>query len=128
MGAFRKETFETLNGFSNQFWGWGGEAEEMSLRIEKIWKRQLQMNKSIGQFHEQVHEARESNNPQMMDSYSLIDFSACSANRSEHDGLNNLYFEKISDDNFHLIRKITVDLKYGDQSHEPRVLCPGDRI
>ena len=30
-----------------------GEAEEMSLRIGKIWKRQLQMNKSIGQFHEQ---------------------------------------------------------------------------
>lgn len=22
--AFRKETFVTLNGFSNQFWGWGG--------------------------------------------------------------------------------------------------------
>ena len=64
----------------------------------------------------------------MMDSYSLIDFSACSANRSEHDGLSNLYYEKISDENFHLIRKITVDLKYGDQSHEPRVLCPGDRI
>ena len=25
--AFRKETFETLNGFSNQFWGWGGKKD-----------------------------------------------------------------------------------------------------
>ena len=25
--AFRKEAFEKLNGFSNQFWGWGGKKD-----------------------------------------------------------------------------------------------------
>ena len=31
-GAFRKEDFEKINGFSNQFWGWGGEDDDLYRR------------------------------------------------------------------------------------------------
>ena len=30
--AFRKEHFEEINGFSNRFWGWGGEDDDLFLR------------------------------------------------------------------------------------------------
>ena len=31
--ALTKEQFESLNGFSNSFWGWGGEDDEMASRF-----------------------------------------------------------------------------------------------
>lgn len=30
--AMKKEQFETVNGFSNEFWGWGGEDDDMAYR------------------------------------------------------------------------------------------------
>ena len=31
-GAFKKEDFEMINGFSNHFWGWGGEDDDLYRR------------------------------------------------------------------------------------------------
>lgn len=28
-GAFLKKDFENINGFSNEFWGWGGEDDDL---------------------------------------------------------------------------------------------------
>lgn len=33
VSAINREHFELLNGFSNSFWGWGGEDDDMSNRI-----------------------------------------------------------------------------------------------
>lgn len=33
VSAITREHFERLNGFSNSFWGWGGEDDDMSNRI-----------------------------------------------------------------------------------------------
>lgn len=33
VSAITKEHFKLLNGFSNSFWGWGGEDDDMSNRI-----------------------------------------------------------------------------------------------
>ena len=32
VGAFTKEQFEKINGFSNKFWGWGGEDDDLYKR------------------------------------------------------------------------------------------------
>ena len=32
VGAFSREHFELVNGFSNEFWGWGGEDDDLYTR------------------------------------------------------------------------------------------------
>lgn len=32
VGAFKREDFEKINGFSNLFWGWGGEDDDLYAR------------------------------------------------------------------------------------------------
>ena len=32
VGSFTKEQFENINGFSNKFWGWGGEDDDLYRR------------------------------------------------------------------------------------------------
>ena len=32
--AFTKEQFKLVNGYSNQFWGWGGEDDDLYKRVE----------------------------------------------------------------------------------------------
>ena len=32
--AIRRSQFEDINGFSNEFWGWGGEDDDLNNRLE----------------------------------------------------------------------------------------------
>ena len=34
--SFSQEMFEAINGFPNNFWGWGGEDDEMYKRIKQV--------------------------------------------------------------------------------------------
>ena len=34
--AFSKDQFEKVNGFSNQFWGWGGEDDDLAMRVRSF--------------------------------------------------------------------------------------------
>lgn len=75
------------------------------------------------------HAWREQTNNPMMDRDALSSFANCSAARSELDGLSNLVYEKLADENYHVIRKITVDLKYGERPPlKAEFLCEGDMI
>ena len=33
--SFTKETFTKLNGYSNQYWGWGGEDDDLQVRLKE---------------------------------------------------------------------------------------------
>ena len=35
VGAFKKADFQKVNGFSNLFWGWGGEDDDLFARYSK---------------------------------------------------------------------------------------------
>jgi hypothetical protein len=42
--AFSEEQFRKINGFPNNFWGWGGEDDEMGVRVDRV---QLQRMKPV---------------------------------------------------------------------------------
>ncbi len=34
--SFTSQQFEAINGFPNNFWGWGGEDDEMAVRVKAV--------------------------------------------------------------------------------------------
>ena len=42
--------FRQLNGFSNQFWGWGGEDDDMRVRIRKLKLRVERYSPNIARY------------------------------------------------------------------------------
>ncbi|XP_046859387.1 beta-1,4-galactosyltransferase 6-like isoform X1 [Xenia sp. Carnegie-2017] len=50
VGAFTKEQFENINGFSNKFWGWGGEDDDLYKRILAAHYTLSRPSMSIGRY------------------------------------------------------------------------------
>ena len=48
--AIRREHFEAINGVSNQFWGWGGEDDDMRRRIVRIGLNITKADPLIGRY------------------------------------------------------------------------------
>ena len=51
----------------------------------------------------------------------------CSAKRSRYDGLNTVDFDILEEQNYYLIRNITVDLKF-TTTRQPEKMCPTDKV
>ena len=48
--AINTDTFRRLNGFSNTFWGWGGEDDDMGVRIKKLGLKVERYDKNIAKY------------------------------------------------------------------------------
>ncbi len=48
--AFSEEQFRKINGFPNTFWGWGGEDDEMMLRVQKCQFKPVHPSEGDGTF------------------------------------------------------------------------------
>ena len=48
--AIPTNIFRQLNGFSNQFWGWGGEDDDMRVRIRKLKLRVERYSPNIARY------------------------------------------------------------------------------
>nr|VFK19238.1 MAG: N-terminal region of glycosyl transferase group 7 [Candidatus Kentron sp. LPFa] len=89
--SFAAEQFETLNGYPNDFWGWGGEDEELYHRI--VDHDMVISRPTIGAFKELEH----------VDSKTLPDFVnrerfqsiAEREGKSSNNGLSNLQIEQL---------------------------------
>jgi len=88
VGAFKREDFEKINGFSNLFWGWGGEDDDLYARIRARGFKLTRPSMMIGRytmikiFHFQSHGA----DPNRMN---LLQNSA---SRMDSDGLSTLKY------------------------------------
>lgn len=104
---FNYSDFEKVNGYSNQYWGWGYEDEDMSNRIEKSG---LQLTSRPGMFLSLPHQRADENSPSV-----ALNRKRCSALildylSLEEDGLNTMKYKVISEKHDKQISHILVDL------------------
>lgn len=105
-GSFSREHFELINGFSNKFWGWGGEDDDLYNRIAakklKLTRPSMQLGryKMIKMFHH-------SSKPDPDRFAKLRD----SAQRMGSDGLNSLVYTVVNITEYRLYTLISVDVK-----------------
>jgi len=77
--------FQKVNGFSNMFWGWGGEDDDMSNRIRHHGYNITRYPENIARYKMLTHR-KQTANPKRRD------FLNTGAKRFETDGLNSLQY------------------------------------
>ena len=106
--VFSKQLFYAVNGYSNEYWGWGGEDDDMLLRVEKIGLRLQRPDKSkfISLAHEHalnLPDAKKTHKNNCTYLNSAYDYSK--------DGLNTLKYEELSTEEIEKgVFKIKVDI------------------
>ena len=78
--------FKTVNGFSNSFWGWGGEDDDMSNRLKHVGYHIARYPVNIARYTMLTHK-KEKANPKRYEKLSI------GAKRYDIDGLNSLKYK-----------------------------------
>jgi predicted glycosyltransferase involved in capsule biosynthesis len=109
---FPKEDFIKINGFSNEYWGWGAEDDDLRLRCDI---KNLEVQRKQGRFHSLPHKKIEmKDRPQKSAGYidnvqRLSKFRSQNYNQQlqtlQNDGLNNVK-------NYYSIKKISLNKDY----------------
>lgn len=100
--SFKKNDFVQINGFSNEYWGWGGEDDDLYFRIKKS---KLPFIRKNCTFDSLLHN-REINQEDYQKNYNRLH----SHYDYQKDGLSNLSYSMISKENINsFTEKIKVD-------------------
>jgi len=96
-----KEDFQRVNGFSNQYWGWGGEDDDLRKRFDLTWT--ISWGRRMGRYHsiERVafhyplaHEdVKRAGNPQYRENCKRLGFAERLSYDPRMDGLSDLKYE-----------------------------------
>lgn len=93
VSAMTVKQFRTVNGFSNSFWGWGGEDDDMSNRLKHVGFHIARYPINIARYTMLSHK-KEKANPKRYEKLNT------GSKRFDSDGLNSLHYRLIN-----LIRK-----------------------
>ncbi|XP_052892736.1 beta-1,4-N-acetylgalactosaminyltransferase bre-4 [Anopheles moucheti] len=93
VSAMTEKQFRMVNGFSNSFWGWGGEDDDMSNRLKHVGFHIARYPVNIARYTMLNHK-KEKANPKRYEK--LVN----GAKRFDSDGLNSLHYQLVN-----LIRK-----------------------
>ncbi|XP_054721966.1 beta-1,4-N-acetylgalactosaminyltransferase bre-4-like [Uloborus diversus] len=88
VSALTKKHMETVNGFSNEFWGWGGEDDDMANRIKFHGLQILRYKANIARYTMLKHK-KDDPNP---DRYNKL---YKGKSRFKKDGLSNLKYKRL---------------------------------
>lgn len=102
--ALTPKQYQLINGFSNRFWAWGGEDNDLSMRVRKAGFTIFRGNSSTAKFTSLEHKHAEIN-PQR---YERVKEGEKYWNKS---GLSDLVYEKMSITEEPLFTHITVQFK-----------------
>ena len=98
--CFRADTFRNLiNGYSNNFWGWGGEDNELAFRLQSL---HLEISYNIAVFDSLPHKPNGTFDP--------AKWRQALQPRAEDDGYNNCTYEVLAIERYDFYTKITVNL------------------
>uniref|UniRef100_A0A915Q2Y6 Beta-1,4-N-acetylgalactosaminyltransferase n=1 Tax=Setaria digitata TaxID=48799 RepID=A0A915Q2Y6_9BILA len=87
--AIRAEQFLTMNGFSNSYWGWGGEDDDLSTRVTSVGYKIMRYPTEIARYQMIKHKS-EMKNPINRCRYDLL---AKTKMRQQTDGISSLKYE-----------------------------------
>ncbi|KAJ0174766.1 hypothetical protein K1T71_009874 [Dendrolimus kikuchii] len=103
VSALTLEQFVKVNGFSNKYWGWGGEDDDMALRLKKVNYHLSRYKSSIATYVMLDHK-KSVPNPKR---YQLLSQAIKSF---QNDGLSTLEYELVQVVQFHLYTHVLVNL------------------
>lgn len=101
--AIRAEHFRQLNGFSNLYWGWGGEDDDMSKRIRSHGLKIIRYPAEIARYTMIKHKQEKVNKERQ-------NILRTGSRRYKTDGLNSLHYTVISRDLNMLYTNVSVVL------------------
>ena len=105
-----EKVFKSVNGYSNEYYGWGGEDDDLSLRLFDFNKNlNYQLTRSFVEFakYTMIKHSLEKTNKRNPNRYKLLKKAH---KRWRKDGLNSLNYEVVRRENYGIFEKITVDL------------------
>ncbi|KAJ1085546.1 hypothetical protein NDU88_005676 [Pleurodeles waltl] len=104
--AFSKTQFQKVNGFSNAFWGWGGEDDEMYSRVVAAGMRVERPN-SVMARSKMIPHHRDPGNETNKKNVVLMQYARANM---KQDGLNSLQYKVVNITRHHLYTRICVDI------------------
>ncbi|XP_077201585.1 beta-1,4-galactosyltransferase 1 isoform X2 [Paroedura picta] len=106
VSALSKEQFEKINGFPNNYWGWGGEDDDIYNRLILKSMRISRPDATIGKCR-MIHHSRDNKNEPNPQRFNQI---AHTRETMSLDGLNSLSYTVLKTEHLPLYTKITVDV------------------
>ncbi|XP_075211488.1 beta-1,4-N-acetylgalactosaminyltransferase bre-4-like isoform X3 [Lycorma delicatula] len=89
VSAMTKSQFELVNGFSNMYWGWGGEDDDMAARLKSVGLHISRYPNNIARYTMLSHRKEKANPKRFEILYS-------GRKRIKEDGLNSLQYRRLS--------------------------------
>ncbi|KAK7132186.1 hypothetical protein R3I93_018672 [Phoxinus phoxinus] len=118
VSAVTPEQYLKMNGFPNQYWGWGGEDDDIAARVRLSGMKIMRPPLAIGHYKMIKHKGDQGNeqNPRRFDLLKRTRLNWRS------DGLNSLTYKLLSKELEPLYTNLTVNI--GDDSPHPPVKVP----
>lgn len=108
VSAMSVQHFNLVNGFSNQYWGWGGEDDDMAKRLVSNKLKITRYKSDIARYTMIKHQRENSNKPNP-NRHKLLQTSKTFQLR---DGLNNLNYTLLNVTSYPLYTRISVSLPH----------------
>lgn len=106
VSALTKEQFQKVNGFSNKFFGWGGEDDDMWNRIHSAGYKVIRYALDIARY-KMIRHGKDEGNKDNPERFRLLSEGH---KRFKTDGINSLKYKVLQIDFNHLFTRVLVDI------------------
>ncbi|KFQ92492.1 Beta-1,4-galactosyltransferase 1, partial [Nipponia nippon] len=107
VSALSKEQFRKINGFPNNYWGWGGEDDDIYNRRASFIRLSAAVNNAVSHRFLPIRKRSKAQNCRRGGRFDRI---AHTRETMSSDGLNTLSYKVLRTDKYPLYTKITVDI------------------